>query len=151
MRPYRCTPQPLQAWRWIVAFGSTIFSLLPLALTLTLSRGATATCANSAPLGFQHLVQPQTWLCALCALTDTLTGLDVHRQLSVPPPKPGVPAFTPLSTAGWIEIAFATVCPPLWVNSTLRDCGKKSFRISAGESELVGMADSGFGFDLHKN
>jgi hypothetical protein len=29
-------------------------------VTFTLSRGATATCENSAPCGFQHFVQPHT-------------------------------------------------------------------------------------------
>src|SRR5205814_2918081 len=60
MRPYICTPQSLQAYRWIAALGSTIASLLPFALTLRLSRVTTATCENSAPFGFQHLVQPHT-------------------------------------------------------------------------------------------
>src|SRR5882724_11783820 len=64
IRPYMCTPQSLQAWRWIVADGSTTLSLFSLALTLRLSRETTATCENSAPCGFQHLVQPQTWLWA---------------------------------------------------------------------------------------
>jgi hypothetical protein len=34
-----------------------------LAVTLTLSRGTTAITANLAPAGFQHLLQPQAWLC----------------------------------------------------------------------------------------
>src|SRR5947208_3654731 len=49
MRPYMCTPQSLQAYRWIAALGSTIASLLPFALTPRLSRVTTATCENSAP------------------------------------------------------------------------------------------------------
>jgi hypothetical protein len=53
------TPHPVQAWRWIVAFSSTIFNLSPFATTETFSRGTTAICANKAPDGFQHLVQPQ--------------------------------------------------------------------------------------------
>ena len=28
MRPYMCTPQPLQAWRWMVALASTDVQLL---------------------------------------------------------------------------------------------------------------------------
>jgi hypothetical protein len=31
-------------------------------VTLTLSRDTTATIEKSAPFGFQHLLQPQTWL-----------------------------------------------------------------------------------------
>src|SRR5450432_66154 len=59
MRPYMCTPQPLQAWRWIVAFESTTLSLSALSVTRNLSRGTTATTENNAPFGFQHFVQPQ--------------------------------------------------------------------------------------------
>jgi hypothetical protein len=44
----------------MVALGSTTFSLSAFAVTESLSRGTTATCENSAPLGFQHFVQPQT-------------------------------------------------------------------------------------------
>src|SRR6185503_5695777 len=60
MRLYMCTPQLLQACRWITAFASTTASLSSFAVTRTLSRGTTATWENSAPAGFQHLVQPQT-------------------------------------------------------------------------------------------
>src|SRR5437773_2072186 len=100
MRPYRWTPQPLQAWRCIAAFGSTIFSLFAFAVTLSVSRGTTATIEDSAPFGFQHFVQPQTWLCADCDLTDTVTASLLHWQLSVPPANDDDPALTPLSTAG---------------------------------------------------
>jgi hypothetical protein len=31
-----------------------------------------------------------------------LTGFVAHLQVSVPPPKLELPAFMPLSTAGWI-------------------------------------------------
>ena len=41
----------------------------------TLSRGTTATTENTAPSGFQHLVQPQAWLWATSPLMPTLTGL----------------------------------------------------------------------------
>jgi len=98
-----CTPQPVHAYRWIVALGSTTFSLSPFALTLSLSRGATATCENVAPAGFQHLVQPQTWLWALCPLIDTATFLSEHLQYSVPPAKFAAAGLMPLSTAGWME------------------------------------------------
>ena len=40
--------------------------------------------ANVAPFGFQHLVQPQAWLCAVFALISTLTGLSVHLQDQCP-------------------------------------------------------------------
>src|ERR1700689_3936801 len=59
IRPYMCTPQALHAWRCIVAFASTTFSLSALSVTRSLSRGTTATIANKAPFGFQHFVQPQ--------------------------------------------------------------------------------------------
>src|SRR5215470_3807097 len=100
MRPYMCTPQPVQAYRWIGAFSSTIFSLLPLAVTDTLSRPPTPTIENSAPCGFQHLVQPHAWLNATFDPIRTVTGLLLHLQVSVPPAKPGVPFFTPSSTIG---------------------------------------------------
>src|SRR5262245_54736644 len=100
MRPYMCTPQSVQAWRWMAALGSTTLSLAPFLVTFTLSRGTTATCENKAPEGFQHLVQPHTWLCALWLATLTSTGSTVHRHCSVPPAKLGLPGFTPLSTAG---------------------------------------------------
>src|SRR5580704_8554252 len=100
MRPNMCTPQALKACRWIVADGSTTASLSAFWVTLTLSRDTTATTENSAPLGFQHFVQPQAWLCADCAPTATLTGLSVHLQDRVPPAKSFAPCLTPLSTDG---------------------------------------------------
>src|SRR5262247_2032238 len=100
MRPYMCTPQLLQACRLITAFESTTANLSSLAVTRTLSRGTTATWENSAPAGFQHLVQPHTWLCADCVLMLTSTGLLAQRHASVPPEKPAAPGLTPLSTAG---------------------------------------------------
>src|ERR1700761_1003553 len=114
MRPYRCTPQPVQAWRWMVALSSTIFSLSPFSSTSTLSRGATATTENLAPSGFQHLVQPQAWLCATWLETFTFTWPSAQLQTSVPPVKLEDPCFTPLSTDGWIvsAIAFSPGGPP---------------------------------------
>src|SRR5580704_6664419 len=109
MRPYMCTPQAVQAWRWIGAFSSTTFSLLPLAVTLTLSRLMTPMTENVAPAGFQHLVQPQAWLKATLPPIFTVTGLLVHLQLSVPPPKFAAPFLTPLSTDGWILVAMVIV------------------------------------------
>src|SRR5262245_38839119 len=111
MRPYMCTPQPVQAWRWMAALASTTLSLSPLRVTCSLSRGTTATCENSTPEGFQHLVQPHTWLCALWLATLTSTGFVAHRHCRVPPAKLGLPGLTPPSTAGWIEIC-AMACPP---------------------------------------
>src|SRR4026209_2180061 len=93
MRPYICTPHPWQAWRWIVALSSTTFNLSSLAVTLNLSRGTTATTENSAPAGFQHLVQPQTWLWADCASTFTVTGSCVQWQARVPPEKLSEPGL----------------------------------------------------------
>src|SRR5689334_24918396 len=105
MLPYICVPQALQAWRWIVFDGSTTRSLSAFAVTSTLSRGTTATIENSAPSGFQHCVQPQTWLCAVCAFRVTVTGFDAHLQASVPPAKPGAAGAIPRSTDGWIATA----------------------------------------------
>src|SRR4051812_38459019 len=105
MRPYMCVPQAVQAWRLIVALGSTTFSFCSLAVTLTLSRPVTATIENSAPCGFQHLVQPHTWLCADWPVIETVTLLLAHLQDSVPPAKLGAAALMPLSTAGWMEVA----------------------------------------------
>ena len=61
-----------------------------------------ATTEKIAPSGFQHLVQPQAWLCATSPLMPTLTGFSLHLQTSVPPAKLPDPFFTPLSTEGWI-------------------------------------------------
>jgi len=79
----------------MAAFSSTILSFLSFAVTLTLSRPATPTSENNAPSGFQHLVQPHTWLNATFDATRTVTGSRVHLQVSVPPAKPAAPCFTP--------------------------------------------------------
>src|ERR1700694_2969525 len=102
MRPYMCVPQTLQAYRWIVADVSTICSLSPFSVTLTLSRGTTATTEKVAPSGFQHLVQPQAWLWATSPLMTTLTGLSLHLHTGVPPAKLPEPFLTPPSIDGWI-------------------------------------------------
>ena len=73
----------------VAALASTTFSFSPCSVTSTLSRGATATTENTEPSGFQHLVQPQAWLNAVCADTFTFTGSVAQRQTSVPPAKPG--------------------------------------------------------------
>src|SRR5579871_603245 len=91
------------------AFSSTILSLLPLAVTVTLSRPATPTMENRAPSGFQHLLQPQAWLKATFEPILTVTGLLAHLQVSVPPAKLGEPFLTPLSTIGWMWVAIVIV------------------------------------------
>jgi hypothetical protein len=80
--------------------GSTILSLSAPLVTLTLSFEMTATTENVAPFGFQHLVQPQAWLCATFEPSDTSTGFDVHLHTSVPPAKSALPFFNPLSSDG---------------------------------------------------
>jgi hypothetical protein len=57
---------------------------------------------NVAPGGFQHFVQPQTWLCAIAERIATFTGCVAQRQDSVPPANLLLPAGNPESTAGWI-------------------------------------------------
>ena len=59
----------------MTALGSTIANLSPFAVTRTLSRGTAAICEKSAPAGFQHLVQPQTWLWAHWLSIATATFL----------------------------------------------------------------------------
>src|SRR3978361_121208 len=102
MRPYMWVPQTEQAWRWIVAEALTTLSLSPFSSTVTFSRGTTATTEKTTPSGFQHWVQPQAWLWATSPLMPTLTGLSLHLQTRVPPPKLPEPFFTPPSTDGWI-------------------------------------------------
>src|SRR6185312_5125272 len=87
------------------ALVSTIFSFCALAVTESFSRGTTATSEKSAPSGFQHFVQPQTWSYATLAPRLTVTGELEHLQVSVPPANPELPGLTPRSTAGWIEMA----------------------------------------------
>src|SRR5512141_1713827 len=87
----------------MTADGSTIFSLLPFAVTFTLLFEMTATTENMAPAGFQHLVQPQAWLNATLPLSATVTGCEVHLQTSVPPAKSLAPR--PLSIDGCSERA----------------------------------------------
>ena len=91
---------PVQAWRWIAALASTTLSRSAFLLTLSLSRDTTATIENCAPAGFQHLVQPHTWLWAVCDVRVTSTGLLAHLHCNVPPAKLGEPGLTPLSTDG---------------------------------------------------
>jgi hypothetical protein len=95
----------LHAWRWIAALGSTTLSLSAFAVTLTLARGVTAIWENNALPGFQHFVQPQTWLKAACPLIETVTLLVEHLQESVPPAKFAAAGLRPPSTDGWIERA----------------------------------------------
>src|SRR5690242_15486612 len=107
MRPYMCTPHLMQAWRWMVADGSTTVSRCGL-LTATFSLGTTATTENIAPAGFQHLVQPQAWLWATLPLMVTVTGSSAQWQASVPPLNFLLPALTPLSIDGWSFMAMRT-------------------------------------------
>src|SRR5881628_2260005 len=93
----------------MVALESTTRSLSAFSVTVRFSRGATATCENSAPLGFQHLVHPQTWLWALWPLIDTATFRSEHLQYSAPPAKFAAAGLMPLSTAGWMESGVAIV------------------------------------------
>src|SRR3569832_1089825 len=99
MRPYMCTPHFTQACRWMVADGSTTVSRWGL-LTARFSFGTTATTEKIAPAGFQHLVQPQAWVCATLPLIVTVTGSSEQRQVSVPPLNFLLPALTPLSIDG---------------------------------------------------
>src|SRR6218665_1708750 len=100
IRPYRCVAHARQAWRWIRALPSTPASFWAWAVTASLSRGTTPTTENSAPAGFQHLVQPQAWLNKTWVDIATSTGSLWHRQRNVPPAKPAAPRATPLSTDG---------------------------------------------------
>src|SRR4029077_16400966 len=100
MRPYMCTPHSLHVCRLITALGSTTCNLSALAVTLRLARGTAATCENSAPAGFQHLVHPQMWLCAHWPVIATVTLLLGQRQTNVPPAKFAAAGFNPRSTAG---------------------------------------------------
>jgi hypothetical protein len=83
-----------------VAFASTIASLSACRVTESLSRGKTATTENNAPLGFQHLVQPQAWLYAVWALSVTSTVSLVQWHTRVPPSNPLAAGLMPLSTDG---------------------------------------------------
>src|SRR5678815_2410823 len=95
----------------MVALASTTFNFCALADTLTLSLGTTATTENTAPAGFQHLVQPQAWLCATLPLIDTVTGSVAQWQVSVPPLNFLLPALTPLSIDGWSLMAMRVPSP----------------------------------------
>lgn len=85
------------------------WSLDALAVTWTLSRGKTPTIENRAPAGFQHLEQPQAWLCATLLFRETTTWLDAQRQRREPPAKLGSPLVMPLSIRGWREGAIVNV------------------------------------------
>src|SRR6185503_20592346 len=95
----------------MTAFGSTAFSLSSLAMTASLSRGTTETCEKSAPSGFQHLVQPHAWLCALWVRTCTATFLSGHLQYNVPPENPAAAGRMPRSICGWMLMAMVDSLP----------------------------------------
>src|SRR3954469_20203462 len=83
----------------------------------------TATCEKSAPAGFQHLVQPQTWLCAVWPFSDTVTLASEHLHCSVPPLKLAAAGLMPLSTAGWMEGALAMMDVSwVWIVRRLVGC-----------------------------
>src|SRR6186713_1162209 len=103
MRPKRCTPQLEQAFRWMAALSSTTLIFCPLAVTLTLSIGVTAMTEKRAPLGFQHLEQPQAWLCRTLPVISTSTLSLGQWQRRVPPVKLAEPLEKPLSMEGWRE------------------------------------------------
>lgn len=63
-------------------------------------RGTTPTMLKIAPEGFQHLEQPQAWLCAILELRVTVTGEVLQWQDSVPPEKEGEPLVMPLLMRG---------------------------------------------------
>src|SRR5262245_40963531 len=96
----------------MTALGSTTCNLSALAVTRRWSRGTTATCENSAPVGFQHLVHPHTWLWAHWPVIATATFLSGQWQTSVPPAKSATAGFVPRSTAGCMEIALVIVSSP---------------------------------------
>src|SRR5262245_29012427 len=100
--PYMCVPHAVHAWRKISAVESTIASLSPLACTVTLSLGTTATSENAAPGGFQHFVHAQMWLCAMPERIASFTGCVAQRHDSVPPANLLSPGLSPESTDGWI-------------------------------------------------
>ena len=64
--------------------GVDDFQLVRVAVTLILSRGTTATTENTAPAGFQHFVQPQAWLWAVCAPTADGDGVAAAPALERP-------------------------------------------------------------------
>src|SRR6476659_10267480 len=97
-----------------------IASLSPFALTLRLSRGTTATCEKSAPLGFQHLVHPQTWLCAHWPFIDIATCLSLKWQVSVPPATFADAGCNPLSTLGCIFTLLMSAPPWLFAATSVR-------------------------------
>src|SRR5258708_1230674 len=131
----------------MVAAGSTMASLSAFSVTLSLSRDTTATTENNAPFGFQHLVQPQAWLCAHCAPIVTLTGFWAHLHMSVPPAKLVDPALTPPSTHGWIEIVVAMDVSPFLVDRRDRQEPSHLTRASSGYGIALRAEDQWRGAD----
>lgn len=78
-----------------------MWSLLSLEVTLRAERGTTPTMLKMAPEGFQHLEQPQAWLCAMFELRETVTGEVLQWQESLPPEKEEEPVVMPLLMRGW--------------------------------------------------
>src|SRR5438445_12982706 len=106
-----------------------IWSLSPFSSTVTFWRGTTATTEKVAPCGFQHLVQPQAWLCATSPLMPTLTWWSLHLQASVPPAKLPVPCLMPLSIEGWSATVMGR--SSLWVtlSGSVHDDGTNGFAL----------------------
>src|SRR6266446_10461682 len=119
----------------IVALESTTASLFPFALTPSLSLPTTATCENSAPFGFQHLVQPHTWLCAHCPLIVTSTLFCEQLHNSVPPAKFFAAGFSPPSTAGCI-FTLAMMIPPFGHYAGHRRGGAASVMNQVSEARI---------------
>jgi len=100
MRPNMCTPHSLQACRRIVAEGSTMCNLEPLAVTATFETGMTAMMEKSALGGFQHCEHPQAWLWSTLLLRVTSILFAAQRQCNFPPAKVELPFVNPLSIIG---------------------------------------------------
>lgn len=56
-------------------------------MTVTAERGTTPTMLKIAPEGFQHLEQPQAWLCATFEEREMVTGELLQWQERLPPEK----------------------------------------------------------------
>jgi hypothetical protein len=63
-------------------------------------RGITPTMLKIAPEGFQHLEQPQAWLCAMFEVRVIVTGEVLQWQWSLPPENEEEPLVIPLLMEG---------------------------------------------------
>src|SRR5258708_40252163 len=103
MRPYICTPQRVQAWRWIVAEESMTFRNWAPEVILRLSRGTTATTENIAPFGFQHLVQPQPRFGLTLPAPFSMAGGLAQSEMGSPSLLIALALRSPLTTGGCCE------------------------------------------------